>query len=253
MKATRLDQALRLGVITGPDWADPTGDDFTRRHPQRVTVLTHELPMKGFDWSLAQMALCEVPVRAAAQALVAQGCDVVVQAGPAFAYQMGVDAAGAQRLQDAISRELGCPVVLNGAAVLRELGALAHRRIAVACPYYDQHWQTWITQYLEQGGYEVAKFTTFCNTGLFPNQATVNQRKYRFSPEEVMACVRAAANGVSGLSGVLIGGSGVRTLDWIDELSGELGLPLVSADASLYHATLARLYTRDVQCDPYRV
>lgn len=240
MTASILNRPLRLGVITGPDWADPTGADFTRRHPGHVTVLTHELPFKGFDWSLKQMARCEAPVRQAAEALVRQGCDVVVQAGPAFAYQMGGDTAGAQRLQDDIGHSLGCPVVLNGVAVWRELAALPHRRIAVACPYYDEHWQGWITQYLQQDGYEVANFATFCNTGLFPDQATVNERKYQFSPAEVQACVRAAVQGTTDISGVLIGGSGVRTLDWIDALSVELSLPLVSADASLYRATLAR-------------
>lgn len=241
MNTTTLNRPLRLGVITGPDWADPTGTDFTCRHPGQVTVLTHELPLEGFDWSLEQMARCEAPVRRAAEALVGQGCDVVVQAGPAFAYQMGGDASGAQRLEDDISRDLGCPLVLNGVAVWRELASLPHRRIAAACPYYDEHWQAWIMQYLEQDGYEVAKFATYCNTGLFPDQATVNERKYQFSPVEVQACVRAAVQGVPDISGVLIGGSGVRTLDWIETLSGELGLPLISADASLYHATLARL------------
>jgi maleate cis-trans isomerase len=37
---------------------------------------------------------------------------------------------------------------------------------------------------------------------------------------------------------VLIGGSGVRTLRWIEGLETELGVPLVSADRTLYLSVL---------------
>jgi maleate cis-trans isomerase len=39
----------------------------------------------------------------------------------------------------------------------------------------------------------------------------------------------------------MIGGSGVRTLDWVEDLEAELGVPLVSADRSLYSATVKAL------------
>ena len=228
----------RIGVIEGPGWFDPTGEDLLSRHAGVIEVEREPLGWDGFDWSLTQMGQSLPYIERATEKLVARGCQVVVQAGPAFAYEIAHDLEHARRLQERIGAANGCALVLNGVAVLDALMALPTRAIAAACPYYDDVWEQWLTGFLERQGFSITSFSTFCKLGIFADQEQVKVRNYAFTPEEVQRCVKGALERAGSASGLLISGSGVRTKSWLGSLAKQSPLPLISADGALYQAAM---------------
>lgn len=228
----------RVGVIEVPGWFDPTGEDLLSRHADVLLVEREPLGWDGFDWSLTQMGQSLPYIERATQKLVARGCQVVVQAGPAFAYEMAQDLDHARRLQERIGVANGCALVLNGVAVLDALVALPTRAIAAACPYYDDAWEQWLTRFLQRQGFTITSFSTFCKLGIFADQELVKARNFAFTPDEVQRCVQGALERAGNASGVLISGSGVRTKSWLGSFARQSPLPLISADGALYQAAM---------------
>lgn len=228
----------RIGVIEVPGWFDPTAEDLLSRHSDVLQVEREPLGWADFDWSLAQMGRSLPYIELATQKLVARGCQVVVQAGPAFAYEIAHDLENARRLQERLGAANGCSVVLNGVAVLDALAALPTSTIAAACPYYDDVWEQWLTRFLHRQGFSITSFSTFCNLGIFADQEQVKVRNYAFTPEEVQRCVKGALERAGSASGLLISGSGVRTKSWLGSLAKQSPLPLISADGALYQAAM---------------
>lgn len=228
----------KLGIIATPGWFDPTLHEFMQRHPGEINVTQTILPLPGFDWSFEQISQSGPALMTAARLLAEAGSEVIAQVGPAFAYRVGGSASGARELGRRLSAECGVPVVLNGVAVLDTLQRLACRRVAVACPYYSPQWKEGFVQFLEQQGLQVVGAQTFVEQGLFANQEQVAASHYGFSEEVVRESVRRTRAGAREAEALLITGSGVRTLRWLDAMEHELGLPLVSADGVLYRSVM---------------
>jgi hypothetical protein len=97
------------------------------------------------------------------------------------------------------------------------------------------------TEFLRHGAYRIEAFQTFVEQGLFPDQASVSARHYRFSDDEVLASLSRTRAAAPAAEAMIIVGTGIRTAHWCDRLERELGLPLVPADSSLYRAVARRL------------
>jgi maleate cis-trans isomerase len=223
----------RLGIIAAPGWMDPNARDLERMYPGQLHVLQTILPPPGFDYGFAAMASSEPHMLTAANMLANAGCELILQDGPAFACLIGKTPAGAREAGQRISQDCGVPVVLNAVALLDELDRLGARRVAVCAPYYSPEWKAMFTAFLRAGDYGIDAFQTFVEQGLYPDQASVNARNYRFSSDEVLASLRQTRAAAPAAEALLITGSGIRTLDWLDAAQDELGLPLISADSSL--------------------
>jgi maleate cis-trans isomerase len=233
MTGTSTAGLRRLGIIAAPGWMDPNARDLERVYPGRLHVLQTILPPPGFDYSFAAMASSEPHLITASRMLAAAGCELILQDGPAFACLIGGTPTGARAAGERISQACGVPVVLNAVAVLDELDRLGARRVAVCAPYYSPEWKTMFTAFLQAGAYRIDAFQTFVEQGLYPDQASVNARNYQFSRDEALASLRRTRAAAPAAEALLITGSGIRTLDWLEAAQDELGLPLVAADDSL--------------------
>jgi maleate cis-trans isomerase len=231
----------RLGIIAAPGWFEPSGAEILKRHAGEIAVTQTILGPPGFDWSFASIEQSESELLNAARLLVEAGSECVAQVGPAFAWVIGGSAAGARSLSQRLSAACGVPVVLQGTAVLDALAGLSGRRLAVACPYYSADWKQRFGQFLRDSGYRIDAFQTFVEQGIFPDQAAVAARQYDFRPADVKDSIRRTRAAAPQADAVVIGGSGVRTLNWIAELERELGLPLIAADRCLYRAAVTLL------------
>lgn len=231
----------RLGIIAAPGWFEPSGAEILQRHAGEIAVTQTILGPPGFDWSFAAIEQSETELLKAARLLAEAGSEVIAQVGPAFAWVIGGSVAGAQALSQRLSTACGVPVVLQGTAMLDALGGLSGRRLAVACPYYSPEWKSRFSRFLRDEGYEIDAFQTFVEQGLFPDQAAVAARNYEFQPAEVMNSIRLTRTAAAHPDGVLIAGSGVRSLDWIIGLERELQIPLIAADRCLYRAAVTLL------------
>jgi maleate cis-trans isomerase len=234
----------RLGIIAAPGWMDPNARDLERLYPGQLHVQQTILPPPGFDYSLAAMASSEPHLLDAARMLASAGCELIIQDGPAFACLVGRSPAGARAAGERISQACGVPVVLNAVALLDELDRLGAHRLAVGAPYYNLEWKAMFTAFMQAGAYCIDAFQTFVEQGLFPDQASVNARSYQFTSDEVLASLRLTRAAAPGAEALLITGSGIRTLDWLDAARDELGLPLVAADDSLRRTVALQLGLR---------
>jgi maleate cis-trans isomerase len=226
----------RLGIVTAPGWMDPNAPDLERLYPGQLQMQQTILPPPGFDYSFASMAASEPQLVTAATMLAEAGCELVIQDGPGFACLIGKTPAGAREAGERISQACDVPVVLNAVAILDELDRLGARKVAVAAPYYSPPWKAMFTEFLDHGGYHIEAFQTFVEQGLFPDQASVSARHYRFSEDEVLASLGRTRAAAPAAEAMIVVGTGIRTAHWCDRLERELGLPLVPADSSLYRA-----------------
>ena len=224
----------RLGIITAPGWMDPNAPDLERLHPGQLHMQQTILPPPGFDYSFASIAASEPHLVTAATMLAEAGCELIIQDGPGFACLIGKTPAGAREAGERIRRACGVPVVLNAVAILDELDRLGARRVAVAAPYYSPAWKAMFTEFLRADNYCIEAFQTFVEQGLFPDQASVTARHYRFSEDEVLASLGRTRAAAPAAEAMIVVGTGIRTAHWIDRLERDLGLPLVPADTSLY-------------------
>jgi maleate cis-trans isomerase len=227
---------LKLGVIAAPGWIDPTLDELRERHGAELRITQTILGPLGFDYSFEQIRASESHLRDAALLLAQAGCQQIIQVGPAFAYQVGGSVAGANALQQRLGQAAGVPVILNGVAVLDWLADLQARRVALACPYYNPAWRDEFSRFIAAAGYQIEAFGSFVTQGMAGSQTEVDARAWQFDATEVRESICRTRCAAPHADAVLISGAGIRSLDWIDELSAELGLPLVSADAALYRA-----------------
>jgi maleate isomerase len=238
---THSQKMKKLGIIAAPGWFDPTMLEFLDRHRSEIDVTQTILLPIGFDWTFESIRRSEVHLTNAAKLLAEAGSEVIAQVGPAFAYQVGKTPAGARQLAERLTFTCGVPVILNGVAVLDVFDELAVRRIAAACPYYSSEWKSELLGFLIRSNFRVDAFQTFVEQGLFSSQDEVSARQYQFSEIEVSECVRRTHVSAPDVEAILISGSGVRTLQWIDALQGEIGVPLVSADRALYQAVVRHM------------
>lgn len=232
----------RLGIITAPGWMDPNAPDLEGLYPGRLHMQQTILPPPGFDYSFASIAASEPHLIAAATMLAEAGCELIVQDGPGFGCLIGKTPAGARAAGGRISQACGVPVVLNAVALLDELDRLGARKVAVAAPYYSPPWKEMFTEFLRQGGYSIEAFQTFVEQGLFPDQASVSARHYKFSEDEVLASLGRTRAAAAAAEAMIIVGTGIRTARWHDRLERQLGLPLVPADTSMYRAVARWLH-----------
>jgi maleate cis-trans isomerase len=234
--------AKKLGIIAAPGWFDPTQGELAQRHAAGELAITQTImPPVSFGWSFDEIAGAEQHIDTSARLLAEAGSELIIEVGPAFAYLIGGDPQGAKALQQRLSKACGVPVILNGVAVFDALDAVGAKRIAIACPYYSPEWKVKLTAFMQRTQFEVAGFATFVELGLFASQTEVDARHYSFSPSEVQAAIRSTLTASPDVEAVMIGGSGVRTLGWIEALEDELGVPLISADRALYSATVKAL------------
>lgn len=231
----------RLGIVSAPGWIDPNLPALERLFPGQLQMQQTIMPPAGFDYSFPSIAQSEPHILAAARLLAEAGCELILQDGPGFGCLIGQTPAGARAAGERISRACGVPVVLNAVAILDELDRLRAQRVAVAAPYYSPEWKAMFTAFLQHGNYRIEAFQTFVEQGLFPDQASVSARHYRFSEDEVLASLSRTRAAASGAEALIVVGTGIRSAHWVDRLEREFGLPLVPADAALYRAVARSL------------
>jgi maleate cis-trans isomerase len=228
------DTKRRLGIVAAPGWIDPNLPALERLFPGQLQLQQTIMPPPGFDYALPSIAQSEPHIVEAATLLAEAGCELIIQDGPGFGCLIGKTPAGARAAGERIRRACGVPVLLNAVAILDELERFGARRVAVAAPYYSPPWKAMFTDFLSQGGFRIEAFQTFVEQGLFPDQASVSARQYRFSADEVLASLTRTRNAAPAAEALIVVGTGIRTSHWIGRLERELGLPLAAADSSLY-------------------
>lgn len=234
----------KLGIIAAPGWFDPTQREFDSICPSSVESTQTIMPPVGFDYSFDQIEELEPHLIHASTLLAQSGCELIAQVGPAFAYFHDDTPQGARDLQQSLTAENDVPVILNGVAVLDALDAIGGKKIALACPYYDPAWKARFLKFLAPLNYSIESCQTFVEQEIFESQEDVDARHYHFSEAEIKQSILQTRAAAPNADVLLVGGAGVRFINIIDELEAELGIPLISADVSLYWSVFRALGIR---------
>ena len=126
-----------------------------------------------------------------------------------------------EELNKRMTEATGLPAVTTSTAMLKALKALGARKIGLATPYIDEITSREVA-FLEANGFEVgaAKGLRIVESGKIPR---VSQAEVRGLAYDV---VRANADG----DALFISCTNLPTMDFLDELEGELKIPVLSSN-----------------------
>ncbi|HKJ12404.1 MAG TPA: Asp/Glu racemase [Ornithinimicrobium sp.] len=223
--------SVGVGVVCPYDFG--LDRELWRWVPDEVSLLLNRTPHHPLPVTVEQAETVSntTTVTACARALVETAPRVVAFACTSGSFVHGV--AGEREVCRAIEAA-GVPRgVSTSGALLEALRALGVRRLAVATPY-SQEVTAMLATFLDQAGVAVSSWAS----------AGLTERIWAMSPDEVAALVRRAVPPTAGADAVFVSCTNVPTLDLIEPLEHELGIPVLSANQVTLWAALAEVGLR---------
>lgn len=202
--------------------------DFRRLFPDRdIAIYTSRIP-SGDTLSADSIAAMQAELPRAARLLPrAARFDAV-----AYGCTSGTTLIGAEAVAEMLRQGVDTPMVTDPlTAALAALRALGVQRLGLVTPYVESIAAP-VRDAFATAGFAVGETLTFGEA--------VEARVARISPESIKAAARAAAKGADA---VFLSCTNLRTLDSIEALEAELGVPVLSSNQVLAwhmaHATAA--------------
>ncbi len=220
--------SVGVGVIAPYDFA--LDRELWRWVPEAVNLLLTRTPHHVLPVSIAMAeVVSDAPVlTACARTLVETSPDVVAYACTSGSFVRGL--SGEAALCRAIEAA-GVPRALTtSGALLWAVEALGIRRLAVATPY-DDAVTARLSAFLAEAGVQVVSCAA----------AGLTERIWTLPYPEVARLWRSAlpASGAAGADAVFMSCTNVPTLDLIEPLEAEFGIPVLSANQVTLWAALA--------------
>jgi maleate isomerase len=224
--ADALADGTRIGLLN-PSAGVTIEHEWPRMLPAGVSMHVTRMALRnGTPEELARME--EAAVGAAGLLADARisvlcfGCTIgCVHRGP----------AGEDELVGRLALAAGRPVVTMARSAVAALAALGARRIAVANPYGAEV-NGLLCRYLEAAGLEIA--------ALHARPTVESWAITRIPPEDVAAIGRRAAAAAGRCDALFLSCGNLRTIEVIEPLERELGVPVVSSNqAMLWNALRA--------------
>jgi maleate isomerase len=192
--------------------------DFRRLFPDRdIAIYVSRIP-SGDELSASSIAAMEAELTRAASLLPrAARFDAV-----AYGCTSGTTLIGAEAVAGMLRQGVETPMVTDPlTAALAALQALDVRRLGLVSPYVESIAAPVCEAFLA-AGFEAGEELTFGEE--------VEARVARIAPDSIMAAGRQAARGADA---VFLSCTNLRTLDVIDALEAELGIPVLSSNQAL--------------------
>ncbi|CAN5546626.1 aspartate/glutamate racemase family protein [soil metagenome] len=218
--------SVGVGVIAPYDFA--LDRELWRWVPEAINLLLTRTPHHALPVSVAMAeAVSDAPaITACARTLVETSPDVVAYACTSGSFVRGL--AGEAALRRAIEAA-GVPRALTtSGALLQAVGALGIRRLAVATPY-DDAVTARLSSFLAEAGVQVVSGAT----------AGLTERIWALPYPEVARLWRSALPASGAADAVFMSCTNVPTLDLVEPLEAELGIPVLSANQVTLWAALA--------------
>jgi maleate isomerase len=218
----------RLGLIV-PSNNTTVEPEFVRLAPEGVDCFaTRTLIVETDDPELKARTILDMHARIddAAREVASLEADAIGYVCTSGSFLDGDDSdrAVCARLTDAT----GIPTITTSTAVVVALRSLGIRRVALATPYITQV-SRGLRTYLEDAGFEIVAHRDL--------ELLSNLAKGRLGPEASEELVRAMDLG--GADGVFISCTNWRTIEAVDALERDLGLPVVSSNLATAWLMLA--------------
>lgn len=225
-----------VGFVSPPCLVDLSPEEIPRA--VREPVRTRQASLTG---TTSHVGLCSTrdflpeTLRVAAQ-LAGMGCDLVAQLGSPLTWAGVASESEARRRCDDIEAAAGIPVAMTGLAMVDALRAHGVRRVSVDCTYYDGVWQAAFAGFLSLCGFTVMHVSGLAEQDLGEGECALQEQALRMDRDLTRRSVLAVARAAPRAQAVVLTGSLTDSLDCMDRLEAEAGMPVVAGDLALYWA-----------------
>lgn len=229
-----------IGIISPPDWYDPTVDEFRELCTTPVRMHQAVVPRPGLNYEdLNDIASAEPDVALAAKLLGKAGAKAIGMTGTPFVWAGLSSRADILGRQAKITAAAGCDVVMAGSAIAEALGALGAKRIAVASPYYTQPWRDQTKLALTELGFEVLSIASADMLGDAQEIAKIADHEATSDMETVLRVLKSLRESAPDADAMVVAGAGVRMLNATMRFEAELDCPVISSDTALYYSLMS--------------
>ena len=237
----------KVGFITPPGWFDISPMEFMSIAPAKTIVMQTVMRPPDFDYSPEHVRSAVGELGLCARSLAAAGADVVAQFGYPFSFVHGWPEA--QRVQEAIEKDVRTPFVMMGVEVVHALRRLGCTSVAVAATYYSDATADRLLRYLSQArvnvslcqNWQAQGLVALSDTGTFVGKGELDPMGWKTPEWAVQEAVRKVASSSPDADCVLVTGGGMRLLHIAETLERETSKTIVAGDLSLYWGILRRL------------
>jgi maleate isomerase len=223
----RIRNNMRLGLII-PSSNTTMEDEFWRMGSGWATVHTARIRLEKI--TVDELEEMEGRMLEAAVLLADAGVDVIGHGCTSGSLLKGKDHGG--EIERKIEEKTGIPAVATAKAVIEALGELRIKKLCVATPYIEE------INELEKSFLEQNEIDVLIIKGL-----GIVQNREVGSKNPSIAYNLAKEIYVSEAEGVFISCTNFRTIEVIDKLEKELGVPVVSSNTATLWAMMMKAGT----------
>ena len=205
--------------------------EMWRLVPDGVSVHTARVPLTMV--TVEELMRMESEAQRAAKLLATADVDIVV-----YGCTTGSLVGGPgydEKIARLVEEASGKPCVATATAVVEALRVLGAKKVALATPYIDEVNEKEI-RFLEHHGFEIVDLKTL--------RIRDNREIGRVAPERVYRLVKSLD--IRSADVVFISCTNLRTIEVIDALEKDLGLPVISSNTATAWMTLRKLGIRGV-------
>ncbi len=240
----------QVGFTAPPMDFDAAPTDFLRLCPSSVGVHGRLLHVPDYSHELTQRAsnfhLLEEVVHCMSNA----GVDVVGQVGTNWVHADGTDVHDIRRYVRDVGEKYETPFHMAGLTLVDACQAHGYERVALNAVYFWPDWRDGVVRFLRSADIDVVWFGNFVDQGWYRTQQEVNDQTWIFPGELALASMERTLDQAGEVDAVLVNGMSNyrdadgrprRLVDLVADIEAEIGVPVVSADISLYWAILRTL------------
>ena len=178
-----------------------------------------------------------------AKALREARSDVVAQSGTPFSFASEGGLAFSLDLQKKIEDDIQVPYVMMGLALINALKASGYETVAVACTSYPDEIKEKYTSFLEAAGLRVMAMENWVDQGIFESPAVFKKvhTGRRLPMGYTFEAAKRVAKSAPTADCIVISGGGVPTLDLLQPLEEDVGIPVISSLSGMFWEIFTKL------------
>ncbi len=233
------------GFVTTPKYFDDAVQEFLKVAPKGVGAIQRVLSLDGYSWALDQRVAGMEEMEHSARALAESNCDVVMQVGTNWVHAAGTGPADIRKKINRVSGNIGVPFVMAGHAIVEGLNHIGATRIAVANSYYRDDWRDGINRYLTAAGFEIVASGSIMDQGIVADLdealAIEAATLWNYPDFIVRKAIVDMHHEAPDADAVVQTGAGFRTIDLLQSIEDETGVPVIASDGATFWAGLRAL------------
>ena len=240
-----------VGFVTTPKYFDDAIQEFLKVAPEGVGAIQRVLSLEGYHYDLDQRVAGIKEMEHSAKALAESNCDIVLQVGSNWVHVGGKTPAEIEVSIARVSKDIGVPFRMAGQCIVDGLRHIGARRIGVANSYYRDDWRDGINRYLGEAGFEIAASGSIMDQGIIASLDEALEIEaatlWNYPSFIVRKAIIDMYHAAPDIDAVVQTGAGFRTVDLLDEIEQEIGVPVIASDGSTFWSGLTAL---DLEAKP---